>query len=29
MGHYDLEAIDHVYAIPRACIEKHFGHIYK
>ena len=28
MGHYDLEKIDHVYAIPQESIKKHFPHIY-
>lgn len=28
MGYYDLELIDHVYAIPKATISAHFPHIY-
>jgi hypothetical protein len=28
MCHYDLDAIDNTYAIPKGTIEKHFPHIY-
>jgi len=29
MGHYELELIDHTYAIPMATMQKHFGHVYE
>jgi geranylgeranyl transferase type-2 subunit beta len=29
MGYYDLEKIDHVYAIPVETIKKHFPHVYQ
>jgi geranylgeranyl transferase type-2 subunit beta len=28
MGFYNLENIDHVYAIPVSSIKKHFPHVY-
>ena len=28
MGHYDLELIDHTYAIPVQVVKTHFPHIY-
>jgi len=29
MKYYDLEKIDHVYAIPESTIRKHFPHVYQ
>jgi hypothetical protein len=28
MGYYDLEKIDHVYAIPKETVMKKFPHVY-
>ena len=29
MNYYDIEKIDHVYAIPVKTIQKHFPHVYE